>query len=197
MDQVVENLPSTTFGDRRFTRKQIIQILSTVNNLPNLSRRELADTICEHFAWVTPAGKNRSQACLNALEQMEAAHLFKLPMKDESKRRGKKTPIAWTSRTDNQSDINAELHSLLPLQLLLVSEPSERGLWNEYIHRHHYLGYKHPIGPHLRYFIVDAQGRKLGCLLFSFASRILPARDYWIGWDNKARQKRLHLVYGL
>lgn len=194
MDQVVANLPSTTFGGRRFTRKQIKQILSTVNALPNLSRRELADTICEHFAWVTPAGKNSSQACLNALEQMEAANLFKLPMKDASKRRGKKKPIAWTSRTDNQSDINEELHSILPLRLLLVNEPSERKLWNETIDRHHYLGYKHPIGSHLRYFIVDAQGRKLGCLLFSFASRILPARDYWIGWDHKARQQRLHLV---
>jgi hypothetical protein len=194
MDQVVENLPSTTFGGRRFTRKQIQQILTTVNAFPNLSRRELADTLCEHFAWVTPSGKNSSQACLNALEQMEAASLFQLPVKDASKRRGKKSPVAWTSRTDKQPDINEELHSLLPLQLLLVSEPSERQLWNEFIQRYHYLGYKHPIGSHLRYFIVDAQGRKLGCLLFSFASRILPDRDYWIGWDSKARQERLHQV---
>ena len=194
MNQVVENLPSTTFAGRRFTRKQIQLILTTVNAFPNLSRRELADTLCEHLAWVTPAGKNSSQACLNALEQMEASSLFQLPVKDASKQRGNKKPIAWTSRTDKQADINEALHSLLPLQLLLVSEPSERQLWNEFIQRYHYLGYKHPIGSHLRYFIVDAQGRKLGCLLFSFASRILPDRDHWIGWDTKARQKRLHRV---
>jgi len=194
MNQLVENLKSTTFGGHRFKRQQIKQIQSTVKAFPNLSRRELANTLCEHLDWVTPSGKNSSQACLNVLEQMEAAHLFKLPAKVLSNIRGKKKPIAWTSSTDEQTNINEELESLLPLQLLPVSEPSECKSWNEYVDRHHYLGYKHPIGPHLRYFIIDRQGRKLGCLLFSFASRILPDRDYWIGWDSKARQKRLNLV---
>ena len=194
MDQIVEDLKSTTFGGRRFTRKQVKQIQLTINTLPNLSRRELANTICEHFDWLTPAGKHRSQTCLNALEQMEVAHLLKLPAKIKSNIRDNKRPIAWTSRTDEQPNISEELQSLLPIRLLAVSEPPDTQLWNEYIDRYHYLGYKHPIGSHLRYFIVDKQGRKLGCLLFSFASRMLPVRDYWIGWDNQARQKRLNLV---
>ncbi len=194
MDQAIDDLKSTTFGGRRFTRKQVKQIQSTVNTFPNLSRRELANTICEHFNWLTPAGKNRSQTCLNALEQMEAANLLKLPAKIKSNIRNNKRPIDWTSRTDEQPSVNEELKSLLPIQLLPVSEPSDSKLWNEYIDRYHYLGYKHPIGSHLRYFIVDNQGRKLGCLLFSYASRVLPDRDYWIGWDSQARLKRLNLV---
>ncbi len=194
MDPIIKKLKTTTFGGRRFTRKQIAHIQSVVQSFPNLSRRELCDTLCEHFDWVTPSGVNSSQACLNALEQMESAEVLKLPAKIESKMRGKKKPLAWTSRTDQQPDIDGELESLLPLRLLIVKEPSERQLWNEYVDRHHYLGYKHPIGSHLRYFIVDAKGRKLGCLLFSFASRVLPDRDHWIGWDSSARQKRLNLV---
>ncbi len=194
MDQIIEHLKSTTFGGRRFTRKQIAHIQSVVKTFPDLSRRELSNTLCEHFEWVTPAGVNSSQACLNALEQMEAANVFKLPDKIESKVRGKKKPLVWTSRTDEQAEVNEELEFLLPLRLLIAREPSDRQLWNEYVDRHHYLGYKHPIGSHLRYFIVDAKNRKLGCLLFSFASRVLPDRDHWIGWDSKARQKRLNLV---
>jgi len=165
-----------------------------VNSFPNLSRRELANTICEHFDWLTPAGKYSSQACLNALEKMELINLFKLPTKMKSNRRGQKKPIDWTSDTDEQPNINEELKSLLPIHLLPVIESSECKLWNEYIERYHYLGYKHPIGSHLRYFILDKQGRKLGCLSFSFASRVLPDRDHWIGWDTQARLQRLNLV---
>jgi len=142
----------------------------------------------------TPWGKHRSQTCLNALEQMEVANLLKLPAKIESNIRSNKRPINWTSCTDENPNISEELKSLLPIQLLPVSEPPDTKLWNEDIDRYHYLGYKHPIGSHLRYFIVDNHGRKLGCLSFSYASRVLPARDYWIGWDSQARLKRLHLV---
>lgn len=190
----VEELRSTTFGGRRFSRKQIVKIQSTVCNFTKLSRRELANTICEHLGWLTPSGTNRSQACLNALEQMESANLFELPAKMESTVKRNRKPITHTKRTHEQPTINDKLESLLPIQLIPAVEPDDRKLWNEYIDRYHYLGYKQPIGSHLRYFVVDNKGRKLGGMLFSFASKKLPDRDYWIGWDDKARQKRLNLV---
>lgn len=190
----VDELRSTTFGGRRFSRKQIAQIQSTVCNFPNLSRRELANTICEHLGWLTPSGMNRSQACLNALEQMEAVKLLELPTKVEPSAKRSRKPIAHTQNTDEQPAITENLEDILPIQLIPAVEPDDRKLWNEYIDRYHYLGYKQPIGSHLRYFVVDNRGRKLGGMLFSFASRQLPDRDYWIGWDKKARQKRLNLV---
>jgi len=194
MDLDIEQLKSTTFGGRRFTRKQLTHIRETIRAYPNLSRRELSHTLCEHFNWVTPVGKNRVQACLNALDEMVSINLIELPAKVTSNARGKKKPIAWTKQTDPPSVIDDALASLLPLELLVVDERVEVKLWNEYVERHHYLGYRHPIGSHLRYFIVDSEGRKLGCMLFSFASRVLPDRDQWIGWDNKARKKRLDRV---
>lgn len=194
MYQSIENLKSTTFGGRRFTRKQIVEIKSTVSNFTKLSRRELANTVCEHLGWFTPTGENRSQACLNALEQMEAANLFALPTKIEFTVKRNRKPIPHTKHTDEQATIKDKLESLLPIQLIPVVESDERKLWNEYVDRYHYLGYKQPIGAHLRYFVVDNKGRKLGGMLFSFASKKLPDRDFWIGWDDKARQKRLDLV---
>lgn len=187
-------LRSTTFGGRRFTRKQIGQIQSTVNSFASLSRRELANTICEHLGWLTPSGQNRTQACLNALEQMEAVNLFKLPEKIESNSKRKRKPIEHTRLTDEQPTISEELEALLPIHLISAIETEDKKLWNEYIDRYHYLGYKQPIGSHLRYFIVDNKNRKLGGFLFSFASNKLPDRDYWIGWGHKARQQRLNLV---
>ncbi|MBV1877791.1 MAG: IS4 family transposase [Pseudomonadales bacterium] len=194
MDLDIEQLSSTTFGGRRFTRKQLMRIRETTQAYPGLSRRELSHTFCEHFNWVTPKGKNRVQACLNALEEMASINLIILPAKVTANARGKKQPIVWTKYTDPQPTIDTALASLLPLRLVIVDQSAEVKLWNEYVDRHHYLGYRQPIGSHLRYFITDCRGNKLGCILFSFATRILPDRDQWIGWDKKARQKRLDRV---
>jgi len=125
MKQTVENYSSTTFGDRRLTKKQIELILSTVNSFPSLSRRELANTICEHFGWQTPSGKNSSQACLNILERMELADLIRLPEKNRSNQRGKKKSITWTSHTDENTEIHEALKALLPIKLLPIIESSE------------------------------------------------------------------------
>ena len=57
-----------------------------------------------------------------------------------------------------------------------------------------YLGYKQPLGPHLRYFLLDRHGRRLGCLLFSQATRSLLCRDAWVGWQQGAYKKHLDLV---
>ena len=49
MDPRIENLQSTTFCGRRFTRRQIAQVQETVATFPALARKELAQTICEHL----------------------------------------------------------------------------------------------------------------------------------------------------
>ena len=56
------------------------------------------------------------------------------------------------------------------------------------------LGYRQPFGAHLRYFVLDGQGRKLGCLLFDFAVRKVACRDEWIGWAGQKYRKHLKLV---
>ena len=60
MYQSIENLRYTNFGGRRFTRKQIVEIKSTVGNFTKLSRRELANTVCEHLNLCSPFNLYRS-----------------------------------------------------------------------------------------------------------------------------------------
>jgi hypothetical protein len=88
------------------------------------------------------------------------------------------------------------LAELGDITLKVVTDKAEVTLWNEYVDRHHYLGYKHPIGVALKYFIMsgDLQPQILGCLLFSVSVWHLADRDQWIGWAKKDREKRLNLV---
>ena len=56
VDPLIEKLKSTTFFGRRFTRRQIAEVQQMVATFPALSRKELAQTICEHLHWHTPSG---------------------------------------------------------------------------------------------------------------------------------------------
>ena len=194
MDPRIVNLSSTTFAGKRFTRKQIASIQQTTRAFSSLSRRELAHTVCEHLRWTTPAGKNKIQSCLGALESMEELGILTLPEKDETKKRGPQKRIEHTGRSALQPPIDTTLDQLMPIRVQTAVEKQEVELWNELVDRHHYLGYKRPVGQHLRYFILDKNGQKLGCLLFSFPARTLPCRDQWIGWQDQAYKKHLNLI---
>ena len=197
MNQTIELLKSTTFASRRFTRKQLLDIQLTVDAFPDLSHRELGLTICEHLNWETAGGSYKIQTCLNALTEMQAVGLFRLPEKLK-KAKGTQKSLVWTPRTVTQPDISGDLDQFTEIKLQKVTQTEDIALWNEYVDRHHYLAYRKPMGTHLRYFIVaqtnTGKEQLLGCLIFSFATRSLACRDEWIGWDKKAQEKRLHLV---
>jgi hypothetical protein len=186
MDISIEKLKYTTFCGRRFTREQIVDIQRTVKILAALSRRELAHTICEHLQWVTPKGIHRIQTCLNVLEEMELLGILTLPEVQQRKKR-KQKEIQWTNRTEEQPLINSKLDDLLPISLQVVKEKEEIMLWNEFVDRYHYLGYRRPIGSYICYYVIDRNGRKLGCISFSFATTTLACRDQWVGWTKQDR----------
>ena len=197
VEPLIKKLKSTTFFGRRFTRRQIAEVQQMVATFPALSRKELAQTICEHLHWHTPSGGNRVKAALGLLEQLEQAGILRLPPKrTQNMRSGPRQPVVPTRRSDPQPRIETGLRELQPLRLQLVEQEQQTRLWNEYVERHHYLGYRQPMGPHLRYFLLDRQGRQLGCLLFSQATHSLACRDAWIGWPEGVYKKHLDLVVG-
>ena len=97
-------------------------------------------------------------------------------------------------RSDPGPGIDCTLAQLEPLSLELATEERDVADWNEQVDRHHGLGCPRPFGPHLRWFVLDRDGRRLGCLLFEAAAKSLPARDAWVGWKDKDRDRRLHLA---
>jgi len=180
---------------RYFSKKDISQIQETVKLFPNLSRTELAFTICEHLSWVTPKGSNKINSCLNAIEQLEKLGYIKLPPKAVKKKRVTKE-ISLSDNTLKGNQLVCSLEEIIPIELKIVKDKDEVSLWNEYVDRYHYLSYKHPIGDTLRYFIISKKlnNRLLGCLMFSSSVWSLADRDNWIGWDKSDREKRLNLV---
>ena len=194
MDSSIKNLPSTTFCGRRFSRKQIAEIQHTVHSFSLLSRHELAQTVCEHLQWHTHKGENRVHACLHMLESLEQSGVLRLPQKVEHQSNRRPNKLEWSVRSEAQSDIDDELQQLTPIRLQVVSDPPQIREWNELVDRYHYLGYKKAIGCHLRYFVVDRQGRTLGCLMFSYAVKSLPYRDEWVGWQDQSYKKHLERV---
>ena len=192
MDSRIENLKSTTFCGTRLTRRRIVDIQKTVAMFPALSRHELTATLCSHLGWFTPKGWDRLGSCLRMLEQLESCGIVSLPPKRPGLRTGTggRRP-RHTSRSDPGFAIECGLKELMPLELEVVTEGEVVEEWKEQIDRHHELGYRHPFGYFLRYWLRDRRGRQLGCLLFEAGTTRLPCRDAWIGWRDRDRAKRL------
>jgi len=185
---------SVTQCGHKISRQQLDEILETVVLFPNLSRQELAATISEHLGWVTVTGSNKLDACIKLLEKLECKGLIRLPAKRERYQRNQSPkPILLTNRTARRADITGNLKDIGQIRVEVVTDRESTGLWNEYVSRYHYLGYKQPFGYFLRYFAESEQGL-LGCIVFAGAAKALGVRDRWIGWAKNPRLSNLTWV---
>ena len=176
---------------RNCTAQEIQDIQETIESC-GLSWYELLQTICEHLEWVTPAGQYKVDSCAKALRKLEAQGLVKLPAKRACK--GSRHEIDLGVRTGPQDAVKGTVRDYAPIELRPVTDKEGMGLWNEYVERHHVLGYKRPFGAHQRYFIEGKGGCRLGCLLFASSAWALAERDQWIGWSERDRAERLNWV---
>ena len=87
-----------------------------------------------------------------------------------------------------------ELDDALGLTALAGGVLAEGKLWNEFVARYHYLGYKTLVGAQMRYAVHDRNGWPVAMLGFSTAAWRLVPRDKFIGWTPQLREKNLPLV---
>ena len=85
------------------------------------------------------------------------------------------------------------LGELGPIEIQPVRRTADEPLFHSLLEQYHYLGYEQPVGEHLKY-LVGAHGRPVACLAWSSAPRHLGARDRFIGWDQRARRRNIHLL---
>jgi hypothetical protein len=121
-----------------------------------------------------------------------AACLLLLPALRRSGWRGPRT-VTLDPRSDAQPPIHCRLPDLLPLRLTPIEE-SQSALFRQYIERYHYLGFRVPVGSHLRYFVHCAQGQILACLLWTSPAWKMAPRDRWIGWNSEQRARNLQFI---
>jgi len=171
---------------------ELALIQETVELFPGLSRTELAKTLCDHLGWYTASGTTKGRACEELLERLEAQGLVRLPQRRPRVRRRPSAPSA-TRQTDAGAPVTGVLGELGGVGLGVVEGAEETALWNEYVERYHYLGYRSPAGCRLRYFVESGRGR-LGCVLLGGAARAIAVRDRWIGWTRAQRLRHLGWV---
>jgi hypothetical protein len=177
---------------REIIKEELAQICETVETFCCLSRTELAHTVCEHLGWHTASGGNKVDACLKLLKTLEDRGVIQLPAQRDNVIKPCKQSLI-TDKPLAREPVEGKLTDIGPIRLRVVIDKEETQLFNEYLRRCHYLGYKRPFGCFLRYFI-EARGTTLGCLLFSGAAKALKPRDQWIGWGPNERLRNLGFV---
>lgn len=172
--------------------QEIELIRQITRDFRQLALTELAHTICELLEWKRPNGSLKSRECyLFLLALHERGWLPWLPAPRPHARRPHLTGVAVES--DPQAPCTGPLQQWLPIELELIGNTSQRKLFEQYIHRYHYLGYRVPYGAQLRYFVRSLQEPRplLACLLFTSAAWKMAPRDRYVGWSEAARPENL------
>ncbi len=155
------------------------------------TRCAISRAVCARLGWVQPNGRPWDMACRYLLRRLEQQGLLTLPPpRVVGVRRG---PPPLSAAGEPQAPVAAPVGQLGPLHWAQVEGTSLARLWNEYIHRYHYLGLGTLVGPHLRY-LIGYEGGWLAAMGFCGAAWKLAPRDRWIGWTPMQRQARLPLV---
>lgn len=174
---------------REFTKEEISWVRQLITKSSDISRKDISVLFCRKFNWLKPDGGLKDMSCRVAMLKMEKDDHFTLPPpKKKHTKPYKKTRTLWTIE---QPEINNKAGEF-NLKLELVDKRGS-ALWNEFIDRYHYLGYKTLPGAQLRYF-VKADNQILALLGFGAAAWKTAPRDNYIGWEKATRKKNLHLI---
>ena len=176
------------YSGRFFSPQEIEQIRELIRTPPQLNRQQLSYRVCELFDWRKADGGLKDMSCRVALLRMHREGLIELPAP-----RHKVNPCRSFARRTPQAQpeplLEAPVHELTDLRLEVVTRQNS-ALWNEYIDRYHYLGYKPLPGAQLRYFAYAGK-RPVALLGFGAAAWKTGPRDEWIGWSPHERRRNL------
>ncbi len=177
---------------REFTDADLAGIRRLLGEDPQRTRWALSRLVCETLGWRKPDGGLKDMSCRVALLRMQKDGVLLLPPPQRKNGNGKR-PVRRTPRAEPQAPLCLPVGALRDLRLDLVVDKGDSLLWNEYVDRYHYLGYRPLPGAQLRY-VARAEERILALLGFGAAAWKTAPRDTFIGWTRIQRESRLHLV---
>ena len=180
----------TRYCGRDFSEQDLALVRALIAEDPLRTRADLSRLACRELGWLKHDGGLKEMSCRVAMLRMEKDGLIQLP---PPRCQRPQPRLRTRTETDPQAPIHAPAHALPTLQLQPVGGRADSRLWNEFIHRYHYLGFQTLPGAQLRYW-VSAGGRLVALLGFGAAAWQCAPRDRFIGWDHGQRQRNLHLV---
>jgi hypothetical protein len=77
-----------TFCGQVVSASQLRLICESVTRYPDLSREELANTICEWLDWYRPNGRLKARECRDLLQQLHEYSIIELPALRAGRPRG-------------------------------------------------------------------------------------------------------------
>jgi hypothetical protein len=181
----------TRYCGRNFSKQELVVIRQLISENPSATRAVLSRLTCQALDWYKIDGGLKEMSCRVAMLRMQDDGLIKLPAPRHRHRPANK--VQFTSATDPQPKINMPVHALPRLQLRIVRGRQQSRLWNEYIHRYHYLGYKPLPGAQLRYFVIS-ENNIIALLGFGASAWQCAPRDKYIGWTHDQRKKKLQYI---
>ena len=182
---------SLKYCGRHFSSQEMRQIKEIVYR-KGLNRAKISRIVCKKLKWLKADGKLKEMSCRVALLRMEKDGWFTLP--PPQKGNGNQTKYRHSNRMGNSHvPIVKSAGNIGSLRIEAVQTKEESELWNEMIHRWHYLGFKKLVGAQIRYLIKSDHGL-LGALSFSASAWNVQPREDFIGWNSEVRKENLHLI---
>lgn len=182
-----------TYRKRSVTGQDIAAIIKIIKSHPDKSRRFISQEVCREWDWRQPNGVLKDMVCRSLLLLLESKGLIKLPARKFTP----PNPLANRKKPSravvDKTPVNCSVSDLLPIRLKQVRRTRFDNIFNGLISEHHYLGYTQPVGEHLKY-IAFSGDRPIACLAWGSPPWYIGARDRFIGWSNKIREKNLHLI---
>lgn len=178
---------------KNWTSEDIHQIRQLIASRPDANRARLSRLVCEHFEWSRPNGKLKEMSCRVAMLRMDRDGLIKLPA--PIRKMPTNYRVVESPDTDPQPEFRCSLGELRELKIRQVERGGSLRRWNEFVGRHHYLGYKMLPGAQIRYFIMNGE-QVLGAMGFGSAAWKVAPRDTFIGWSHEERDSGLRLIVG-
>ena len=188
----MNDLTSVRFAGRCFSSEELALMRQAATDYATLGITEISRTICQWLDWKRPNGRLKNHECRLLLEQLRDQGVLALPALHRSGRRGPRS-VSTDALSDARTPIQTSITDLEPLRLRLV-DTSDGSLFRQFIQRHHYLGYRTPVGAHLRYFVQSGNGEILACLLWTSPAWKMAPRDRWIGWNPDQRARNLQYI---
>ena len=183
-----------SYRGRVISTEQIESIRDLIAHHPQASRWRLSKLLCEAWDWRHANGSLRDVYARGFMLYLHRGGHIELPARKRAPREhpGRRRKPTTDILLDRHP-MRAALRELESLSFRQVRRHGEEPIFDGLIESHHYLGYSHPVGEHLKYLIY-AGDRPVACLAWSSAPWHMGARDRFIGWTPAVRRRNLHLL---
>ena len=149
-----------SFCGRELTPQELDLVRQITREFCSLSLTELAHTVCELLEWRRPNGSLKSRDCYLFLQALHDRGWLPWLPRPQARIHRPRT-IVLDRQSEVQSPLTGPLGDYLPLRLQALENHEDRRLFQQYIQRYHYLGYRVPYGAQLRYFVRSQQPSRL------------------------------------